>query len=131
MHGAVRYNVAVFSDLAAAMPAGVGRILDFGAGDGVFTDMFRARGIAVECLEADPELHDRLRARAANIYSRTTEIADGAFDFIYTVNVLEHISDIDQTCSELHRIMRPGGTLFVFVPAHEILWTSLDDEVGH
>ena len=33
--------------------------------------------------------------------------------------------------AELNRVLRPGGILFVFVPALDILWTSLDTEVGH
>jgi SAM-dependent methyltransferase len=131
MHSAVRYSDAMFTDLAAAMPAGTTRILDFGAGDGTFVDRFRARGVAVECLEPDPELHEALQPRAARVYRRIGEIADSTFDFVYTINVLEHISEIEDTCAELNRITRPGGTLFVFVPAHEILWTSLDSEVGH
>ena len=65
------------------------------------------------------------------LYSHTSEIANSSFDFVYTINVLEHIADIDEACGELQRVMRPDGTLFVFVPAHEVLWTSLDNEVGH
>lgn len=29
------------------------------------------------------------------------------------------------------RVLKPNKKLFVFVPAQEILWTSLDEEVDH
>ena len=32
---------------------------------------------------------------------------------------------------ELRRTLRKDGTLFVFVPAFRMLWTSLDDETKH
>jgi len=47
------------------------------------------------------------------------------------VNVLEHIVELDEACAHLWRVLKPDRKLFVFVPAHEILWTSLDDEVQH
>ena len=53
------------------------------------------------------------------------------YDFVYTVNVLEHLDDLGYHVAELCRVLRPGGRLFVFVPAFTVLWTSLDDEVGH
>jgi SAM-dependent methyltransferase len=46
-------------------------------------------------------------------------------------SILEHLRQLDWYLVELHRVLRPGGTLFVFVPTFEILWTSLDDEVEH
>jgi hypothetical protein len=31
----------------------------------------------------------------------------------------------------MHRKMCPGGTLALFVPAFESIWTALDDRIGH
>ena len=59
------------------------------------------------------------------------ELPDASFPYIYTINVLEHLADIKGSLLEIHRVLQPGGTLFVFVPAFNFLWTSLDDEVGH
>src|SRR6516165_9520771 len=87
MQSAVRYSGAIFSDLSAAMPTGSLRILDFGAGDGVFVDKFREQGMSVDCLEPDPELHQGLQPRAARVYWQTSEIAEATFDFVYTINV--------------------------------------------
>ena len=58
-------------------------------------------------------------------------LPDAHFSFAYTINVLEHLQDVDYYLHQLYRVLRPNGLLFVFVPAFNILWTSLDNEVGH
>ena len=131
MHGAVRYGEAVFSAAYATMPSGATKILDFGAGDGFFVERFRAKNIPVDCVEPDPQLQALLRPMVGAIYPDISEAPTASFDFVYTINVLEHIADIERICAELHRVIRPDGKMFVFVPAFEILWTDLDEEVGH
>lgn len=43
--------------------------------------------------------------------------ADGAFDRIIASEVLEHVPDDDAAFAELARVLRPGGTIAVTVPA--------------
>lgn len=43
--------------------------------------------------------------------------ADGAFDRVIAAEVLEHIGDDAGALSELVRVLRPGGTMAVTVPA--------------
>src|SRR5262249_3510015 len=131
MHSATRYTDAIFSEIRAAMPPAAARILDFGAGDGAFVDRFGMSGLAVDCVEPDAHLRVLLRAKAATVFTDIAEVETAAVDFAYTVNVLEHIAGVDHACAEPRRALRPAGRLFVFVPALEVLWTSLDDEVGH
>jgi SAM-dependent methyltransferase len=52
------------------------------------------------------------------------------FDMILATDVLEHIDDEGAAVAELHRVLRPGGTLIVTVPAFEGLW-GLQDQVSH
>jgi SAM-dependent methyltransferase len=131
MHEAVRYSEGVFQRLREAMPPASRKVLDFGAGDGVFVDKFLTRGVAVDCVEPDLRLNSHLQGRAGAVYGDVRDVADAQYDFAYTVNVLEHIEALDEACSELFRVIAPNGKLFVFVPAFEVLWTRLDDEVGH
>lgn len=58
------------------------------------------------------------------------EFADNAFDLIIASDVLEHIDDEAAALREWHRVLRPGGRLLVFVPAHSFLW-SQHDVVNH
>lgn len=131
MRSGARYGEAIFADIWAAMPAGTAHVLDFGAGSGFFVEKFRAAGVAVDAVEQDQDLRDTLESMTANVRPDISLIADSQYGFAYTINVLEHIDDLDDACAHLLRVLKPGARLFVFVPAHEILWTSLDDEVGH
>jgi 2-polyprenyl-3-methyl-5-hydroxy-6-metoxy-1,4-benzoquinol methylase len=108
-----------------------GPILDFGAGDGVFAERFLRDGVEVECVEPDCTNQAALRDRMRTVFSDVRQLASARYAFAYTINVLEHLHDLDHHLAELYRVLRPGGCLFVFVPAFNISWTSLDDEVGH
>ena len=52
------------------------------------------------------------------------------FDLVLATDVLEHIDEPDAGVAELRRVLRPGGTLIVTVPAFESLW-GLQDDVSH
>lgn len=43
-------------------------------------------------------------------------LADSSFDTILSAHVLEHLPDTDRALAELHRILRPEGTLLLAVP---------------
>jgi SAM-dependent methyltransferase len=132
MHEAERYNAAIFDLIKRASPAGPSKVLEFGAGDGAFIRRFANDGVCVDGVEKDKGLRDSLwKSHARPFREDIREVESESCDFIYTVNVLEHISDLNAELLELHRVLRRDGAIFVFVPAFEMLWTSLDNEVGH
>jgi len=132
MHEAVRYNASLFDLIKQTKPATAKRILEFGAGDGVFMGKFHGEGIAVDGVERDAQFRGQLAERyACRTYQDIREVDSDSADFIYSVNVLEHIENLDSEVLELRRVLKRNGSIFVFVPAFELLWTSLDDEVGH
>jgi SAM-dependent methyltransferase len=53
-----------------------------------------------------------------------------SFDLAVCLDVVEHLRDDRQALSELRRVVAPGGSLLVTVPAYERLW-STHDEVNH
>ena len=131
MKSGVRYGNAIFDEVCNALPPDARAILDFGAGAGIFADKFRSKGIPVDVVEQDPQLTTLLEPLAGQIWTDIRSVPSEAFDFIYTINVLEHIAGLDAVCTELLRVLKPSGRIFVFVPAYNILWTSLDDEIEH
>lgn len=58
------------------------------------------------------------------------EFADGRFDVVIASDVLEHIEDESKALREWTRVLKPGGKLLVFVPAHAYLWSE-HDVVNH
>jgi SAM-dependent methyltransferase len=129
MRNAPRYAEVIYS--YAKSVSGKGPILDFGAGDGVFVEKFLRDGATVECVEPDASNQANLRALGSIVVPDIGTLRSEHYNFAYSINVLEHLHKLEHYLSELHRVLRPDGRLFVFVPAFNILWTSLDDEVNH
>ena len=132
MAEAVNYNAFLVDTVGKHIDSPDMRVLDFGAGSGTYADMFSARQITPDCLEPDERLQNILRSKGYRVIAHDAPIPeDERYDLVYTFNVLEHIKD-DQAASErLASLLRPGGTLVVYVPAFEVLFTSMDIKVGH
>jgi SAM-dependent methyltransferase len=55
---------------------------------------------------------------------------DDRFDLAVSLDVIEHLDDDEAALRELRRVLAPGGTLLVTVPAYQWLW-SAHDEINH
>jgi SAM-dependent methyltransferase len=53
--------------------------------------------------------------------SRQLPFDDGSFDFVSSVNILEHAADVSFYIREAHRVLKPSGQLYVF---YEPSWSS-------
>ena len=119
------------ADLCERAAGNARQALDFGAGIGTFADLIRQRGFAVRCVEADAHLAEHLREKGFETITDLAELADGSVDYVYTLNVFEHIEDDRSVLRSLSSKLRAGGRLLIYVPAFEFLWTGLDDHVEH
>jgi SAM-dependent methyltransferase len=106
-------------------------IIDFGAGGGTFCLPLRAAGYQVACIETDPILSQKLTNAGLKVWDDIAMLEDESIDYIYSLNVLEHIENDDAIVALWHRKLRPGGSLLVYVPAFQVLFTSMDRKVGH
>ena len=101
----------------------MGKALDVGAGRGIASYALAREGFKVTSLEPDPSAivgAAAIRALAAQAalpidvveeFSERLPFADGAFDLVFSRAVLHHTRDLDLACSEMHRVLRPGGIL--------------------
>jgi len=91
-------------------------VVDVGGGSGYFTEEFRRRGAHSYLFEPDPR---ELSARgdppqgAVLADGYLLPLADGAADVCFSSNVLEHVQDPQTFLSELVRVTRPGGLIYV------------------
>jgi SAM-dependent methyltransferase len=106
-------------------------IVDFGAGSGTFSLPVAAAGNHLICVETDPVLSSNLSDHGLEVVSSLEMLEDGSIDYLYTLNVLEHIEDDDAIVRLWLQKLRPGGRLLVYVPAFEVLFSSMDRKVGH
>lgn len=56
---------------------------------------------------------------------------DNTIDFIFSLNVLEHIEDDVQTMKECYRILKPGGCCLFVVPRGDKLYDYFDEMLFH
>ena len=124
LEGATNYN-ALLVDLILESSQGRTRMLDFGAGTGTFAKLLRTKGIDVVCIEPDMHLAERLIRDGFLTFSDLNDVPNGSFEFILTLNVLEHVEDDWTSFRLLASKLAKGGRLLVYVPAFQIcgrLW---------
>jgi SAM-dependent methyltransferase len=51
---------------------------------------------------------------------------NASFDTVCAFDVIEHVEDEVQAVAELKRVCKPGGTIYITVPAYMILWSHHD-----
>jgi SAM-dependent methyltransferase len=91
-------------------------VVDIGGGSGHFTDEFRRRG--AHCYLFEPssrELAARGRPPEGAVVADgyLLPLADGTADVCFSSNVLEHVADPQTFLSEMVRVTRPGGLIYV------------------
>ena len=110
-------------------------LLDIGGGNGYVARGLTEAGIACALLE--PGIDGALAARARGvdpvICARLEDIgmASGSVSAAGMFDVLEHIEDEAGALQEVHALLRPGGHLFLTVPAYAFLHSADDVAAGH
>lgn len=130
MREAKNYNRYLHT-LVERFGAGATRVIDFGAGSGTFAIPCAASGFDLTAVEPDDRLRALITAAGIPAVGDVAALPNEAFQYAYTLNVLEHIeADVD-ALRVLRAKLVPGGRLFVYVPAFPVLFTSMDAKVGH
>lgn len=130
MEEAVQYNRFLIEELLS-WSGGSESVLDYGAGNGRFASALHDRRYDVHAIEPDPDLRDRIEAQGVPTLESLERVENERFQGIYTINVLEHVEDDAALLRGFYRCLEPGGRLFVYVPAFQILFSANDARVGH
>jgi SAM-dependent methyltransferase len=108
------------------------RLLDVGAGSGVFSRMLLAEGLAVSAICVDPNYsEDRIGTRRSDAIAFCKSVGRVDADLVLMLDVIEHVDDDRALIAEYASMAPPGTRFLVSVPAFEFLWSSHDDFLEH
>ena len=111
---------------------GGGRVRVVGAGTGADVCGFSRRGC--ECWGVEPHAPAleiaRLKAlragldpqRLVHAPGEALPFPDASFDLVWSWTVLEHVQDVRATLSEMVRVLRPGGEMYVGTVDYRQFW---------
>lgn len=124
------YEVARWAALAHAIPRAmrgrhVERVLDYGCGSGLHVPLWHR-------IFAEKQLHfcdlstvglEKLAAKYPEHASRVHAVTDNvaaveseSVDVVVSVEVMEHVLDLDAYLRDIHRVLRPGGSFIWTTP---------------
>jgi ubiquinone/menaquinone biosynthesis C-methylase UbiE len=117
------------------------RVIEVGCGIGNFTETILDHE-AVLGIDVDAGCVARFRRRfqaCPNLGARVCNVANDEFlalcDFraesCVALNVLEHIKDDRSALGRMARVVRPGGSIVLLVPAFASLYGPIDRNLGH
>jgi len=104
------------------------RVLEFGAGKGEFIDRLKGK-FHTMAVERD-DAYINVLSQRHEVY-KSIEKVPGEVDYIFLIDVLEHLEDDVAYLKTFFDKLRPGGRLFLFVPAGKSLYADFDRSIGH
>jgi len=111
-----------------------GKVLDYGTGKGFLVQHLLNLYPAVEVYACDftdsvaagtgEKFKDRPQFKGCtHITQLPSAYADNFFDVVFLIETIEHLTDkyLQGTLQELHRVLKPGGTIVITTPNDEVL----------
>jgi ubiquinone/menaquinone biosynthesis C-methylase UbiE len=91
------------------------QILDVGAGDGMLGVALNAFGHSASLVDHEDWRHERARSVAFHVADccEALPFGDSSFDLACSYNSFEHFADPAVTFSEMVRVVRPGGWIYL------------------
>lgn len=106
------------------------RILDFGCGAGRLVQAGIDAGLRMEgadvyyggsATRGEAEQSGLLGTAIREIHDGRIDYPEAAFDLVVNNQVLEHVEDLDAVLAEIHRVLKPGGTLLSIFPSRDVI----------
>jgi 2-polyprenyl-3-methyl-5-hydroxy-6-metoxy-1,4-benzoquinol methylase len=110
-----------FGKVASVLSPGL-TVADFGAGSGAFLRSLGNRPARRVAVDHNVDVAEALRRNGIEFWSEIASLATEqkeTFDVICAFQLLEHMPNIAEVVEPARACLRPGGSLFVSVPARE------------
>jgi SAM-dependent methyltransferase len=110
------------------------RILDVGCGTGANMKEFARLGPTIG-IDSSPEALHFCRSRGIGAVAMSPvedlPFAEGAFDIVTALDILEHTDDDLRCLREICRVCTRSGLVLITVPAYGFLWSEHDEALKH
>lgn len=135
MKGASWYNKWLF----AIMKPHLGKkVLEVGAGIGNFTEYLSSVS-EVTAVDINDKYVDKLKEKLGkkvqvgygDIEKGKYFFKNAEFNSVVCLNVLEHVQRDSAALKYIYELLAPKGKLVLLVPAHQLLFSELDEGLGH
>ena len=108
--------------------------LDIGAAGGGNTRVLVEAGwrpVALEYSATGAEVASSRGLPVVRADARALPFPDRSMGLVVAFDILEHVEEDDQMAAEIRRVLTPGGTALIAVPADMALWSAHDVAVDH
>ncbi|NUN12476.1 MAG: methyltransferase domain-containing protein [Myxococcales bacterium] len=122
-------------------PVARGDILEVGPGLGAVSKRLRIISDSLDLLEPSARhaslladffrADEKVRVLPFTVEAFAAHAPRGVYDTVVAINILEHLEDDLTALETFFRVLRPGGFLFLFVPALRFLYSEFDRRIGH
>jgi SAM-dependent methyltransferase len=112
----------------------VERLVDVGSGTGRLLERMAVLAEHPVGVDAEDAALAAARDRGVEVregHAEALPLPDGTVDVVTAFDVLEHVRDDGAAAGELRRVLKPGGSAIVAVPAYQWLWSHHDVVHGH
>jgi ubiquinone/menaquinone biosynthesis C-methylase UbiE len=136
-HWWFRGRRAVYGNLLKSSLGGEppGRVLDLGCGLGGFLPSLHQIGFETFGADMDQDslryCHERGFTQCSEVDCYRLPYPDDSFDWVTMFDVLEHIEDDAKVLNEVSRVLKPGGSVMISVPAYQFLYANNDRVAQH
>lgn len=126
------------------MPYCKGSILEIGSGIGNISEYFIKNNFDISVSDLRKNYREILKEKFSLSENKVLDldIVDTnfdekykgltcSFDSIFSLNVVEHIKDDDLAIKNMVKLLKPGGSLIILVPAYQSLYNNFDLTLEH
>lgn len=132
--------------LNSCLGKNINKILDIGCGSGTISLYLASKGYEVKGIDISKKAIEACKESANNIGLKNVKfeisefpksLPQEKFNLIFFSEVIEHLPNDDLALRKIHKLLKPGGILFLSTPSKNAplyklgLAKKFDKEVGH
>jgi len=109
---------------------GGARLLDLGCGTGFILGLAKDLFSELHGVDVTQAMLDKVDCSSGNIFlhkapAEKLPFPDQAFDLVTSYSFIHHVFDTQAVLREAHRVLRPGGMLYIDLEPNRLFWEHL------